>query len=134
MSTQPAPAHTPTPWAISGFDTTTVIAIQDGPNRARQEYVDGRHQYTIARAGDIPGIYERAANAALIVRAVNSHAALVEALEYLIGECDEDMDDDYNPHAAPLARARAGLATARPPVDVDVAQIAASTDAKGETQ
>ncbi len=36
-------------------------------------------------------------------------AALVEALIYLVDECDEDIDDDYNPHAAPLARARATL-------------------------
>ncbi len=70
--------------------------------------------------------------AAALTAMVASHEGVCGALEYLIGECDEDMDDDYNPHAAPLARARAALA--RPPVDVDVAQIAASTDAKGENQ
>jgi len=34
---------------------------------------------------------------------------LEAALRYLVGECDEDMDDDYNPHSAPLAQARAAL-------------------------
>lgn len=37
-------------------------------------------------------------------------ARLREALRYLVDECDPDMDDDYNPHAAPLAQARAALA------------------------
>jgi hypothetical protein len=31
------------------------------------------------------------------------------ALEYLIAECAPDMDEDYNPHARPLAQARAAL-------------------------
>ena len=34
---------------------------------------------------------------------------LEAALRYLVSECDEDMDDDYNPHYAPLAQARAAL-------------------------
>ncbi len=32
------------------------------------------------------------------------------ALQYLVNECDEEMDADYNPHSAPLAKARAALA------------------------
>lgn len=44
---------------------------------------------------------------------IEAQAAEIErlraALEYLVAECDPDMDDDYNPHAAPLARARAAL-------------------------
>ncbi len=35
---------------------------------------------------------------------------LAKALEYLADECDPHMDDDHNPHAAPLALARAALA------------------------
>lgn len=46
------------------------------------------------------------ANARLIAASPD----LVEALAYLVSECDPDMDDDYNPHAAPLAKARAALA------------------------
>lgn len=41
---------------------------------------------------------------------ISHHEELVEALKYLIAECGDDMDDDYNPHAAPLSRARALLA------------------------
>lgn len=42
-------------------------------------------------------------------RAIAAVPEMIAALEYLIGECDEDMDEDYNPHAAPLAKARAAL-------------------------
>ena len=42
-----------------------------------------------------------------------SNAELVEALEYLVAECDDDMDDDYNPHAMPLLKARAALKAAK---------------------
>lgn len=37
---------------------------------------------------------------------------LLKALEYLIEESDPDMDEDYNPHAMPLANARAAIAKA----------------------
>lgn len=40
---------------------------------------------------------------------------LEAALRYLVSECDEDMDDDYNPHYAPLAQARAALADTEKP-------------------
>jgi len=40
-------------------------------------------------------------------------AELVEALSYLAGECHIEMDEDYNPHARPLARAIAVLAKHR---------------------
>ena len=36
-------------------------------------------------------------------------AELEGALQYLADECDEDIDLDYNPHAAPLALARQAL-------------------------
>jgi len=74
--------HTPLPWSVSAFDTTTVIAIGDGPDRKGRAYRDGRHQYTVSRAGspDEIGIYERVANAALIVKAAGYHERLVAAL------------------------------------------------------
>ena len=31
------------------------------------------------------------------------------ALRYLVTQCSPDMDDDYEPHAMPLAKARAAL-------------------------
>lgn len=34
---------------------------------------------------------------------------LAAALKYLMDECDPDMDDDYNPHSAPLAAAKKAL-------------------------
>lgn len=48
-----------------------------------------------------------------LVNAANAFVELVEALEYLVKESDDDMDDDYNPHAAPLAKARAALEWAK---------------------
>jgi len=59
-------AFTPGPWSLNAFDVTQVIAVSDGPNRAGQAYRDGRHQYAIALAGDIPDLDERMANARLI--------------------------------------------------------------------
>jgi len=38
-----------------------------------------------------------------------------EALEYLLDECcDDEMDDDYNPHAAPIGRAKQTLTLSAP--------------------
>ena len=54
------------------------------------------------------------ANADLIAAAPD----LLKALKYIVAECDEDMDDDYNPHAAPLANARAAIAKAEGVLDV----------------
>lgn len=57
------------------------------------------------------------ANAALIVRAVNAHAGLVEALEEMIAAMvayELDVDDEpTGEHRALMVRARAALATAR---------------------
>jgi hypothetical protein len=43
------------------------------------------------------------------MEAANRIEELEAALRYLVSECDEDMDNDYNPHSAPLAQARAAL-------------------------
>lgn len=76
--------HTPTPWAIPGANVFRVIAPED-PRK------DQRGYWRIV-ADLIPEAYqdeedigpEAAANARLIVRAVNNHAALREALELLL--------------------------------------------------
>lgn len=47
--------------------------------------------------------------AQLIGAQENRVIELSDALQYLVAESDEDMDNDYNPHARPLARARAAL-------------------------
>ena len=80
---------TPGMWAVSGYDTTTVIAIQNGPDRAGHEYIDGRHQYTISRPGDVSDIYEKEANARLFASAKDTAAErdrLKAALEILTRE------------------------------------------------
>lgn len=46
---------------------------------------------------------------AALAAAKAENATLRVALQYLVNECDQDMDGDYNPHAAPLANARAAL-------------------------
>ena len=58
-------------------------------------------------ACDFP-CYTKQANAER-AEAANRIEELEAALRYLVSECDEDMDDDYNPHYAPLAQARAAL-------------------------
>jgi len=60
-------------------------------------------------AGDL----EADANAHLIAAAPE----LYEALSYLVAETDPDIDEDYNPHAQPLRKARAALAKARGEID-----------------
>ncbi len=74
--------HTPTPWQAnqSELAASSPLCSIRGPNGAYQVCSD-----------------TNAANAAFIVRAVNSHAALVEALE-LISEHDEFT----HPKDAPL--------------------------------
>lgn len=68
MSTDPTIGHTPTPWVVRGSE---VVSFAGGRYRAAD--CDDHKAYTIDHEGK--------ANAALIVRAVNAHAALVEALE-----------------------------------------------------
>ena len=50
-----------------------------------------------------------------VLEAADRIEELEAALRYLVSECDEDMDDDYNPHYAPLAQARAALADTEKP-------------------
>lgn len=64
-------------------------------------------------SGEYPGIGCPACNGTGKEPAQALTDELVAALQYLVDECDDDMDDDYNPHAAPLARARAIIAKAK---------------------
>jgi len=64
--------HTPTPWSVSALDYWSIVG--DGKHIADCRVQDER---TIGRSRD----HESEANAALIVRAVNAHEALVGALE-----------------------------------------------------
>ena len=67
------PAHTPTPWKV--IKGGVIIYAQRNPG--------GRKTY-LADVSQDPGINQSIANAAFIVRACNSHAALVAALERLL--------------------------------------------------
>ena len=61
--------HTPTPWRGHDMETATLV----GPDHLSIADCNARNRL----------VAENRANAALIVRAVNSHAALVEALRAL---------------------------------------------------
>lgn len=82
-------SHTPTPWAMPGANVFRIISPDD-PRK------DSRGYWRIV-ADLIPEAYsgeegigpEAAANARLIVRAVNSHDELVGALVHLMGRVAE---------------------------------------------
>jgi hypothetical protein len=95
--------HTPGPWQTSGIRTKI-----DGQPFL---YVDGQNGIVaLVPYSDLtPSNHlEAHADQRLIAAAPN----LLAALQYLVEECDPDMDDDYNPHAAPLKRACAAIAKA----------------------
>ena len=98
-----ADTHTPGPWRI-----TNAGLNDDGCYR----HQIGTHEKTVAYTW-LPNEHNDAENEAnaLVIRAAPE---LLAALEYLVAECDCDMDEDYNPHAAPLAKALAAISAAKP--------------------
>lgn len=88
--------HTPTPWVIdpqypSEVQTPDLNTICS----AWHEHAEGK---TITVNGIHPAsLKESAANAAFIVKAVNAHAKLVEALERLTISYRDFEDGDGNP-------------------------------------
>jgi hypothetical protein len=114
----PNAAHTPLPWGISyGFDLT---ACKRHPGRAT--YVCGPNPESIGIKISTPWIEgawdddaEAKANAAFIVRACNSHYALIEALQQFVNGVETRMID--SPADETLAnithRARVAIANAR---------------------
>lgn len=100
MSQDTHATHTPTPWRYSPWH------IEEGEPAVRAP--DGEGGWIIATVNSDE-------NAALIVRAVNSHAALIAALRTLIqveghGECP--VDGLHPDIAAAWDQARAALALA----------------------
>lgn len=91
MNTQ---AHTPTPWEYA-------------PTSAEDDRFDiyqANTGYTIARTVNNAHVDCRKANAELIVRAVNSHEALVQACKAALA-ClcmDSDSEEDYAPEIKQL--------------------------------
>ena len=105
------PAHTPTPWKV--IKGGVIIYAQRNPG--------GRKTY-LADVSQDPGINQSIANAAFIVRACNSHAGLVAALEQAVTEMDDVLDhlsrmDFQKPYTCTLRtaldQARAALAAAK---------------------
>lgn len=96
--TQPAPAvaHTPTPWQVATHDTNRRIVDKDW--------------HSVCIATPKPSKPESWANAAFIVRAVNSHAALVAALQSIAdsGHLESCNDTIRDRALAALALAKGG--------------------------
>lgn len=88
------PAHTPTPWQLKDHNRGA-LWVEDGMGVAIAELPDW-----------LPEVFNpRAANAALIVRSVNAHEALVDALARLLTWPD-------NEHVKAQARDALALAQA----------------------
>jgi hypothetical protein len=85
--------HTPTPWHNENG------AILDTNNNLIADTSDGRDKHGLLLPSDI-----RMNNAALIERAVNSHAELVAALENIAAQ---PMSNDWARETARAALARA---------------------------
>jgi len=82
------PKHTPTPWRL------------DDPQANRPNIVSDRGLVASTEHGPDDG----RPNAALIVRAVNAHAALVEALERIVN-AHAAMVDDFEEQVVEIAKA-----------------------------
>ena len=99
-------SHTPTPWNL-GYTGRCILREIPG-------MCDGEDGYAVAitSAHSLLTPSEAKANAAFIVRAVNSHDALVRALEEMIEVYWGDGDGELpEPHC--IQNARAALASAR---------------------
>lgn len=84
--------NTPTPWLVAETSRQLVYALNsDGFNRmsllVEPGWTDGAKMRTPTA--------ELEANAALIVRAVNSHQSLVDALEWYVKHDDTSEADGY---------------------------------------
>ena len=88
--------HTPTPWRISEIDCGFEIADMGGRVVVQVQQVKP--------ASDETGIPERKANAAFIIRCVNSQQHLVDALE----EISTHFYDPQDYARAALEKARNG--------------------------
>ena len=77
-TTKPAGSHSPTPWSVDADEAPCFLRIRDDEGAPVASIHD-------PLAEEIPTQGERiAADAALIVSAVNSHAELVEALAQML--------------------------------------------------
>jgi transketolase len=99
--------HTKGPWEVVRTDAGIIVRTESvkktRAGASRYAAIGGFDR------SDPEQLAEALANARLIAAAPE----LLEALEYLTGECDKEMDLDYNRHAAPLAKALAAIAKAK---------------------
>lgn len=86
------------------YDNCLPFTIGGGPNHDDLAIIYSCEDANVSVSRD-----EAIANAHLIA----ASPELYEALVYLVSESDDEMDEDYNPHAKPLAQARAALKSAR---------------------
>lgn len=93
--------NTPTPWKASKNDEFCIV---ESVNRKLIADASGHIDMTDDEAE---------ANAALIVRAVNSHQSLIDALEWYVKHDDSGENDGY--YIAGLNAAKAALALAKEP-------------------
>jgi len=89
--------HTPTPWSMGkGYKSpvcclSSIVSDKGNQDEFIVAYVNGGHD-TVSECG---------ANSAFIVRAVNAHDALVEALDEMLGNCTGQNFEDINPSHLP---------------------------------
>lgn len=69
------PQHTPTPWKLASWSPTLIVSESEGRHLANMNDVEVRHR------GDKEPQTGSIANAAFIVRAVNSHEELIGMLK-----------------------------------------------------
>ncbi len=95
----PTTGHTPTPWKIA---TGRKGVLGDEDSMKSAIFIHGPPMFKSGNCPDLRTGFEKVdptaeerANAALLVRAVNAHAALVEALEMFERATDSGDADDY---------------------------------------
>jgi len=102
--------HTKTPWHLGGQDSLEIRAAH--PNGGDWANLLATVHAATARLADIrvsggggtAWLAESQANAAMIVRAVNAHEALVEALERIVN-AHAAMVDDFEEQVVEIAKA-----------------------------
>jgi hypothetical protein len=92
--------HTKTPWAIHRYDRPSGGIAISGPD------TDKINAFVATAFADLRSIEEAEANAAFIVRAVNCHAELVEALEALCEKCAETLPVEASIGYAAIRKSR----------------------------
>lgn len=112
----PAPTPTPTPWMIyydGRIEAYATMILQGDSLRRNPLKNDGPDNELVAMVAPHDAVTEKSkANASHIVRCVNSHAALVAALQALANCADEDGKFVQAPTAQMFKDAKAALALA----------------------